>query len=108
MNLICSQKNGRSQGLSGPRPSHAHPELDAVVGREDEGATKAAHKLGEYALVHSGEALGLHHLEKAIDAAAVEALFSWLLGVEHHAPADGVEGVVEWRRDCACHGGGDE
>merc|ERR1719321_337229 len=88
--------------------SHAHPELDPVVGREDHWAAEAADKLGNQALVHPREALLLHHLEEAVDSTPVEPLVRGLLRVQHHAPPHRVERVVEWRGDRARHGGGNE
>merc|ERR1719473_2313208 len=88
--------------------SNVQPELDPVVGSQHQGAAEAANQLGDQALVHALEALLRHHLREAVDPAAVEPLGSWLLRVEHHAPPDRIEGVVEGRGDGTRHRGADE
>merc|ERR1712125_51782 len=85
-----------------------HEELDTVVSGEHHRTANAAEELGDKSLVHTGRALVLHHLEEAVDAAGVKTLCSRLLGVEHHATANGVEWVVEWRGDGACHSSASE
>src|SRR3989338_7768574 len=83
-------------------------DLDAIVGDDDEGATNTTEELGDHALVHALGAFALEDLEETVDGALVDTLGDGLLGLEHHATTDGVEGVVEGHDGGTGGGDGEE
>jgi len=87
---------------------NAPNDLDAIVSYDHEGTTDSSEEFGNHSLVHSFKTFLLQDLEEAINGALVDTAGHRLLGLQHHTPTDGIEGVIERHDDSSSGGDGKE